>query len=79
MKTYIGKIVSSKMNNTVVVEVERTFAHPLYVKQLRRHSRLKSDTNGIAVQAGQTVKIGECRPISKQKHYKVLEVIEKIS
>lgn len=69
-----GKIVSLKMGNTVVVEVTRRVTHPLYKKLLKRSKRYKVDTNGITLSLGDSIKIVSTRPISKDKHFKVLEV-----
>lgn len=73
-KTLEGKIVSLKMGNTVVVEVIRRVTHPLYKKVLKRSKRYKVDANGITLSLGDSVKIVSTRPISKDKHFKVLEV-----
>jgi len=69
-----GKIVSLKMGNTAVVEVTRKVTHPLYKKLLKRSKRYKADINGITLFLGNSVKIVSTRPISKDKHFKILEV-----
>lgn len=74
MKTFNGKVVSLKMQNTVVVEVGRKMPHPLYKKLLKRSKKFKADTNGIELKLGDKVKIVETKPISKDKSFKVLEV-----
>ena len=76
IKTFTGKIVSLKMNRTAVVEITRRTAHPLYKKLIRRSSRIKADTNGLTLELEQTVKIAETKPISKQKFFKVTEVVK---
>lgn len=68
-----GKVVSSKSKNTVVVEIERTFAHHMYKKKVRRTSRFKAHYNGEPIKEGQTVTLVEIPPVSKDKHFKVLE------
>lgn len=75
-KTFIGKIVSNKMQNTVVVKIERKVLHPLYKKIMKKSSKLKADTNAMTFRIGDTVKIEETRPISKEKFFKVIEKIE---
>jgi small subunit ribosomal protein S17 len=76
MKTFIGKIVSVKMNKTVVVEIVRRTPHPLYKKLMRRSKNYKADTAGLELIVGQKVKIAETKPMAKGKFFKVLEVIK---
>jgi len=76
-KTLSGKIVSVKMQNTVVVEVVRLFPHPLYKKLLKRSKNFKVDLNGQTVVVGQEVKIQEIPPMSKDKHFKIIEAMKK--
>jgi small subunit ribosomal protein S17 len=76
MKTLQGKVVSLKMNKTAVVEVSRKISHPLYKKVLKRSKRYKVDIGELILGLGQNVKIAETRPISKDKHFKVTEVIK---
>jgi small subunit ribosomal protein S17 len=73
MKVLIGKVVSTKMAKTLVVEVARQKVHPLYKKLLRRSKRLKVDCGSKEIKVGDMVKIVSTRPISKEKHYKLLE------
>ena len=75
-KTLIGKIISLKMNNTVVIEVTRRVAHPLYRKLLKKSSKFKVDANGHSLNLGDNVKIVSIRPMSKEKYFKVSEVIK---
>jgi len=75
-KTFEGKVVSSKMQNTVVVEVFRRKPHPLYKRLLKRSTKFKVDTTGQSVNVGDKVKIIETRPISKGKYFKIIEVIK---
>lgn len=74
-KTFIGKVVSIKMNHAVVVTVDRMVPHPKYSKRMRRSSKFHA-YNEMAVKNGDMVKIGEIRPISKTITFKVLEVIK---
>lgn len=76
-KTIKGKVVSTKMKKTVVVEVERVFQHPLYKKVVRRHKKYKAHNEGWDLKKGDLVKIEETRPISKTKHFEVVEKVEK--
>ena len=76
-RSLVGRVVSSKMNKTVVVAVESTRSHPLYRKTIRRISNLKvHDEKGIC-RVGDMVKIEESRPLSKTKHHRVLEVVSR--
>lgn len=77
-KTRLGVVVSDKMDKTVVVEVERVFRHPLYQKVIRRHNRLKAHDEGNNCKTGDRVEIMETRPISKDKCFRVVRVIEKV-
>jgi len=75
-KSYEGKVVSDKMDKTVVVVVAFTKRHPIYRKLLRSTRRFKvHDTLGAKV--GDRVRIVETRPLSKEKHWQVVEVLEK--
>ncbi len=75
-KMFEGIIVSAKMQNTVVVEVFRKKPHPLYKRLIKRSTKFKVDTAGQSVNAGDKVKIIETRPVSKGKHFKLMEVIK---
>ena len=75
-KTRIGRVVSAKMQKTVVILVERRRVHPLYRKALRRFTRLKAhDEQGIA-QEGDLVRVEETRPLSKDTRWRVVEVLQ---
>ena len=74
--TFEGIVVSIKMQNTVVVEVFRRKPHPLYKKLLKRSTRFKVETGGLSVNVGDKVRITETKPISKDKHFKLMEVIK---
>lgn len=71
-KTFNASVVSVKMNNTVVVSITRQTPHPLYRKLLTRSRNFKADTNNHTVVVGQKVFIEETRPISKDKHFKLI-------
>ena len=74
-KTFTGKVVSDKMAKTVVVSIERLIRHPVYKKTMRRTGRIKADTNGMEVKTGQVVKIEQTRPLSRDKSFKVIEIV----
>lgn len=68
-----GTIVSAKMQNTVVIAIERKVAHKLYGKLLRVTKRIKADTNGMELSEGDFVTIEQTRPVSKEKNFKVIK------
>lgn len=72
-KTLKGIVVSTKMQNTVVISIERKVAHKLYGKLIKVTKRLKADTNGMEVIEGDTVVIEQTRPMSKDKNFKVIK------
>lgn len=73
MKKLQGTTVSTKMKNTIVVEVARQLVHPLYKKIMHRTRLYKADYRGDSLKEGDSVQIIETRPLSKDKHYKVVE------
>lgn len=75
-KVLEGKVVSLKMQGTVVVEVVRRKQHPLYKRLLKRSKKYKVDIAGLTLNLGDRVKIVETKPMSKEKYFKVLEVIK---
>jgi len=76
-KFLTGTVVSTKMQKTVVVKVERKFRHPLYEKVITRHKKYKAHNENFDLKEGDIVKIIETRPISKEKHFKVIEKLSK--
>jgi small subunit ribosomal protein S17 len=76
-KTLIGKVISTKMIKTVVVLVERKFRHAVYHKVIIRHKKFKAHNEKLNLQLGDVVKIQETKPISKDKHFMVIEKINK--
>ncbi len=74
-KTLIGTVISTKMQKTVVVMVERKFKHEFYKKIIRRHKKYKAHNEKLELAPGDRVKIQETRPISKDKHFKVVEKV----
>lgn len=71
MKHLLGKVVSTKMNKTIVVEVPYMKLHPLYKKYMKRSKRYKVHCEDAGIKLGMEVKIIQTKPISKQKHYKL--------
>lgn len=76
-KTRVGKVVSDKMDKTIVVAVEDSVAHPLYKKIIKRTYKLKAHDEQNECRIGDTVKVMETRPISKDKRWRLTEIIEK--
>lgn len=76
-KTRVGLVVSDKMDKTVVVEVVRLYAHPLYKKRVKTTKRYKAHDEANECRVGDKVRIEECRPLSKDKCWKVISVVEK--
>ena len=76
-KTRVGLVVSDKMDKTVVVEVKRLVAHPLYHKIIRRRAKIKAHDPENSCQVGDKVLLEETRPISKDKHWRVKQILEK--
>jgi small subunit ribosomal protein S17 len=76
-KTRVGTVVSDKMDKTVVVVVERRYAHPLYGKQVTRTKKYHAHDENNEFHVGDTVRIMETRPLSKLKRWRVVEAIER--
>lgn len=76
-KVRVGRVVSDKMEKTVVVAVERITQHPLYGKTIRKTNKLKAHDEENSCHIGDKVKIMEVRPLSKDKNWRVTEVLEK--
>ena len=76
-KTRVGRVVSNKMDKTVVVTVETLRHHPLYKKTIRRAVKFKAHDEKNECRLGDTVKIIETRPLSKEKRWRVAEIITK--
>jgi small subunit ribosomal protein S17 len=75
LRTVEGRVVSNKMNKTVTVLVERQVKHALYGKYIRRSSKLHAHDEDNACNEGDVVRVTECRPLSKTKNWRVVEVI----
>jgi len=77
-KVRVGKVVSNKMDKTIVVAVENHVKHPLYGKIVKRTYKLKAHDENNECQIGDTVKVTETRPLSKDKRWRLVEVVEKV-
>ena len=76
-KTLVGTVVSNKMEKTIVVRIERRKLHPLYKKYITRSKKIKAHDDGNLCQIGDFVKVIESRPLSKEKRWRLLEIVEK--
>ncbi len=76
-KTRIGLVVSDKMQKTVVVALERRVAHPVYGKMMTRTRNVKAHDEENSAKSGDTVRIMETRPLSKDKRWRVIEIVER--
>lgn len=76
-KVRVGVVVSDKMQKTVVVAIERRVPHPVYGKMVTRTTRLKAHDEQNTAKAGDTVRIMETRPLSKDKRWRVVEIVER--
>jgi len=77
-KTRTGKVTSNKMQKTIVVAVEDHVKHPLYNKIVKRTYKLKAHDENNECNIGDTVKVMETRPLSKDKRWRLVEVIERV-
>ena len=76
-KTRVGKVVSDKMDKTIVVAIEDHVKHPLYNKIVKRTYKLKAHDENNECKVGDTVKVMETRPLSKDKRWRLVEIMEK--
>ena len=76
-KTRVGKVISDKMDKTIVVAIQTSYKHPLYGKTMKRTFKLKAHDENNECQIGDTVKVMETRPLSKDKRWRLVEVMEK--
>ena len=77
-KVRTGKVVSDKMDKTIVVAVEDHVKHPLYKKIVKRTYKVKAHDENNECRKGDTVKVMETRPLSKDKRWRLVEVVEKV-
>lgn len=78
-KTIIGKVVSNKMNKTIVVQIERKVKHPRYGKYVRRFSKMYAHDEENACQIGDVVQILQIRPLSKLKRWTLMHIVNRTS
>jgi small subunit ribosomal protein S17 len=76
-KSRTGLVVSDKMEKTVVVAIERRVPHPVYSKMVTRTRRVKAHDEENTAKTGDTVRIAETRPLSKDKRWRVVEIVER--
>lgn len=76
-KSRIGRVVSTAMDKTAVIEVRQSAAHRTYTKIVRRNARLKAHDENNEASVGDTVRIVETRPLSKTKRWRIAEIVEK--
>lgn len=76
-KVRVGVVVSDKMQKTVVVQIDRRIPHPLYGKMVTRTRRLKAHDEENSAKLGDTVRIMETRPLSKDKRWRVIEIVDR--
>jgi len=76
-KTRVGTVVSDKMQKTVVVAIERRVPHPVYGKMVTRTKRVKAHDEENTAKTGDTVRIMETRPLSKDKRWRVVEIVDR--
>lgn len=77
-KQLVGRVISNKMAKTIVVEIERLMMHSLYKKPVKKSKRVKSHDEKNECSIGDVVRIEETRPLSKDKRYRLIEIIEKV-
>ena len=77
-KTRVGKVVSNKMDKTIVVAIEEHVKHPLYKKIVKDTYKLKAHDENNERSIGDTVKVMETRPLSKDKRWRLVEIVEKV-
>jgi small subunit ribosomal protein S17 len=76
-RTVVGRVVSNKMNKSVSVSIERLIKHPVYGKYIRRSNKVMAHDANNECNIGDRVAISECRPISKNKAWQVVEILER--
>ena len=77
-KTRTGKVISDKMQKTITVAVENHVKHPLYNKIVKRTYKLKAHDENNEARVGDTVKVAETRPLSKDKRWRLVEIVERV-
>ena len=77
-KTRVGKVISNKMDKTIVVAVENHVKHPLYNNNVKKTYKLKAHDENNECNIGDTVKVMETRPLSKDKRWRLVEIVERV-
>ncbi len=77
-KVRTGKVTSNKMDKTIVVAIEEHVKHPLYKKVVKRTYKLKAHDENNECNIGDTVRVMETRPLSKEKRWRLVEIVEKV-
>jgi small subunit ribosomal protein S17 len=77
-KQLFGRVVSNKMDKTIVVELENLVMHSLYKKSVRRTKSIKGHDEKNECSVGDLVKVEETRPLSREKRYRLVEIVEKV-
>ncbi len=75
-KTLVGKVISDKMNKTIVVQVEYLKEHPVYKRMIKKFNKFKVHDDGNKAKIGDVVKISQTRPLSKDKRWRLLEILK---
>jgi small subunit ribosomal protein S17 len=78
-RTLTGRVVSNKMDKTITVLVERRVAHPIYGKFVKQSTKVHAHDESNECQEGDTVTVAECRPLSKSKTWKLVEIVTRAS
>ena len=76
-KTRVGRVVSDKMQKTIVVTIERRVAHPVYGKMITRSKNIKAHDEENTAKTGDLVRIAETKPLSKDKRWRLVEIVER--
>ena len=77
-KVKVGKVISNKMDKTIVVEIEESVKHPLYGKVIKRTYKMKAHDEENICSIGDKVRVMETRPLSKDKRWRLVEIVEKV-
>lgn len=76
-KTYTGQVVSDKMDKTIVVQIATRSLHPLYKKYVKKTKKLKAHDERNEARTGDTVRVVECRPLSRDKCWRLTQIVER--
>ena len=79
IRTVTGRVISDKMDKSITVLVERKVKHPIYGKYMKRSTKLHAHDENNECKMGDTVSIAECKPVSKSKNWRLVEVVEQAS